>query len=67
MADTRALGSRQVGWCYSQAGTPCAVIYDLDDPGGAMVIPHDNWWTALRFALTFAQYNGAEYVGGPGQ
>ncbi|OBX20624.1 hypothetical protein A9995_02685 [Erythrobacter sp. QSSC1-22B] len=55
----------QTGWTYTQAGRPVAFVMPLDDPGGATYIQFDNWWNALRFALTFAHYNGCEYVGGP--
>lgn len=65
--DSRTIPAQQTGWCYSQAGTPCAYIMPLDDPADATVIPFDSWWQALRFAVTLASLNGHEYVGGPGQ
>lgn len=67
MDDYSTVSSRQVGWCYSHARTPCAYVTDINKPEEAMMIPFDNWWDALRFAVTFAHYNGAEYVGGAGQ
>ncbi|UVI39332.1 hypothetical protein [Qipengyuania spongiae] len=57
----------QTGWTYSQSGTPCAYILPLDRTAEAMMIPCDSWWQALRFALSFAQNNGCEFVGGPSQ
>lgn len=65
MASYAAIGARQAGWCYSRAGTPCAYIMDLDNPAGAMMIPCETWWQALRFALSFAENNACEFVGGP--
>lgn len=67
MADYSRIRCQQVGWCYSQAGTPCAYVMDEGEPETAMFIPQPNWWNALRFAVTLAHYNGHEYVGGPGQ
>lgn len=55
----------QTGWTYSQSGTPCAYVLPLDRPAEATMIAFDNWWNALRFAVTFASLNGCEYVGGP--
>ena len=62
---TATLCDTQTGWTYSQAGTPVAYIMPLDRPGEAMMIPQDNWWRALRFAVAFAHENDCEFVGGP--
>ena len=55
----------QTGWTYSQAGRPIAYVMPLDRPADATMIPCDTWWQALRFALSFAEHNGCEFVGGP--
>lgn len=67
MADYSALKSKQSGWCYSRAGTPCAYIMDIDEPTGVMMIPLETWWEALRFALSFAETNDCEFIGGLSQ
>lgn len=60
-----AMAAEQSGWCYSLSGTPCAYVMPLNDPDAVMFIPCDSWWQALRFALSFAENNRCEFVGGP--
>ena len=55
----------EAGWTYSQAGTPVSFIMPPGEPNKAILIPHDTWWQALRFALHFAENNGCKFVGGP--
>lgn len=62
---TLQTSARQTGWGYSDTGTPCAYILDLDEPDDATVIEYDTWWQAMRCAVIFAYNNCAEYVGGP--
>lgn len=67
MTCSTVIPSHQVGWCYSQSGTPVVYIMALDAPSEAdMLVPMDNWWNALRFAMSFAWNNPQhEFVGGP--
>lgn len=62
-----AMASEQAGWCYSSAGTPCAYVMPLDEPERACMVPCETWWQAMRFALSFSENNGCEYVGGPNE
>lgn len=62
---TCTVSDTQTGWAYTQAGTPVAFVMPLNEPREATVIAFPNWWNALRFAVTYAQLNGCEYVGGP--
>lgn len=58
--------ARISGWTYSQSGTPVAYILNPNDRRGAVHVPCDTWWQALRFALSFVESDACEFVGGPG-